>query len=72
MSKPTVDLGYPTEPYGRIPAFQDIEEEAAFWDTHNAADFIGVELQPVGVTVNPNLSDRLTNRPDQSDRAEEG
>ena len=28
--KPIVDLGYPTEAYGRIPAFFSVEEEAAF------------------------------------------
>lgn len=37
--KPTVDLGYPTEPHGRIPAFQNIEQEAEFWDTHDFTDF---------------------------------
>jgi hypothetical protein len=37
--KPTVDLGYPTEPHGPIPAFQSIEEEAEFWDTHDFTDF---------------------------------
>ena len=68
MSKPTVDLGYPTEPYGRIPAFQNIEEEAEFWETHDTTDFLGVELQTVNVTVNPELSDRLTIRLDRSDR----
>ncbi len=46
-AKPTVDLGYPTEPHGRIPAFASIEEEAAFWDAHDLADFAGNELQTV-------------------------
>lgn len=40
-AKPTVDLGYPTEAHGRIPSFADIEEEAAFWDTHDFTDFQG-------------------------------
>jgi CopG antitoxin of type II toxin-antitoxin system len=70
MSKPTVDLGYPTEPYGRIPAFQNMEEEAEFWDTHDVTDYLGTELQFTEVTVNPELSDRLTIRLDQSDRKE--
>jgi hypothetical protein len=70
MSKPTVDLGYPTESYGRIPAFQNIEEEAEFWETHDTTEFLGVELQTVKVTVNPELSDRLTIRLDQTDRDE--
>lgn len=37
--KPTVDLGYPTEPHGRIPSFNSVEEEAEFWDTHDLTDF---------------------------------
>ena len=64
MSKPTVDFGYPTEPYGRIPAFQNMEEEAEFWDTHDVTDYLGTELQFTEVTVNPELSDRLTIRLD--------
>jgi len=35
LSYPTVDHGYPTEPHGSIPAFNTIEEEAEFWDTHD-------------------------------------
>lgn len=67
---PTVDLGYPTEAYGRIPAFNDIEEEAAFWDSHDLTDFDGIELQPVEVSVGPGLADRLTLRLDRADREE--
>ncbi len=26
---------YPTEAHGAIPAFNNIEEEAEFWDTHD-------------------------------------
>lgn len=37
--KPTVDLGYPTEPHGRVPSFNNIEEEAEFWDTHDLTGF---------------------------------
>ena len=66
--KPSVDLGYPTEAHGRIPAFQNIEEEAEFWDTHDITEFLGVELQPVEVTVNPELGDRLTVRLERADR----
>ncbi len=36
--EPTVDLGYPTEPHGRVPSFNNIEEEAEFWDTHDFTD----------------------------------
>jgi hypothetical protein len=58
--KPSVDLGYPTEAYGRIPAFNSIEEEAEFWDTHDTSQFYGVELQPVDVKVSPKLRSRFT------------
>ena len=30
---------YPTEAYGKIPAFHSLEEEANFWDTHAVTDF---------------------------------
>ena len=66
--KPTVDLGYPTEAHGRIPAFHTIEEEAAFWDTHDVTEFVGTELQPAEVTVGSDLADRLTVRLDRADR----
>lgn len=36
--RPSVDLGHPTEAFGQIPAFRDIEEEAEFWDTHEVTD----------------------------------
>lgn len=68
--KPTVDLDYPTEAHGRIPAFQSIEEEAAFWDTHDVTEFIGQEMTPVDVTVGAELADRLTVRLDRADRHE--
>ncbi len=68
--KPSVDLGYPTEAHGRIPAFNNIEEEAAFWDTHDVTEFDGQELQPVEVTIGPGLADRLTLRLDRADREE--
>jgi hypothetical protein len=66
--KPSVDLGYPTESHGRIPAFQNIEEEAAFWDTHEVTQFVGAELRPVEVAVGSELAERLTLRLDKSDR----
>ena len=66
--EPTVDLGYPTEAHGRIPAFNNIEEEAEFWDTHDTTEFYGVELQPVEVTIGPELIERLTLRLDEADR----
>jgi hypothetical protein len=65
--KPTVDLGYPTEAHGRIPAFQSVEEEAAFWDTHDFTDF-AEESTPVQITVGEQLAERLTVRLDEADR----
>jgi predicted DNA binding CopG/RHH family protein len=67
--QPTVDLGYPTEPYGRIPAFNNIEEEAEFWDTHSLTDFVE-ESEPVEITVGGELAERLTVRLEQADREE--
>ena len=61
--EPTVDLGYPTEPFGRIPAFQNIEEEAEFWETHDFTEFLGVELHSINVVVNPELGDRHRDTP---------
>ena len=66
-STPTVDLGYPTEARGRIPAFTNVGEEAAFWDTHDFTDF-AEESTPVQGTVGQELAERLTLRLDQSDR----
>ena len=64
------ELGYPTEAHGRIPSFANREEEAAFWDTHDITEFVGEELQPVEVTIGPELSNRLTIRLDTADRVE--
>jgi hypothetical protein len=66
-SKPTVDLGYPTEAHGRIPSFANVEEEAAFWDTHDFTDF-AEESRPVQITVGQELAERLTVRLDHADR----
>jgi hypothetical protein len=52
QSKPSVDLGYPTEARGRIPAFDSLEEEAAWWDAHDA-DEVWDELEPVKANVSP-------------------
>lgn len=67
--KPTVDLGYPTEARGRVPAFSRIEEEAGFWDTHDFTDDHD-ESTPVRVTVGQELAERLTLRLDRADRQE--
>ncbi len=49
-----VDLGYPTEAHGKIPAFSSIEEEAAFWDTHDTTEF-SEEWTPVEVKIGGDL-----------------
>jgi hypothetical protein len=67
--RPSVDLGYPTPARGRIPAFNTIEEEAEFWDTHSFTDF-KEELVPVEVRVGGALSSPLSVRLDQDDRQE--
>ena len=66
--KPSVDLGYPTEAHGRIPAFANIEEEAAFWDTHDVTDFIGEELELVELAVSDELKNRLILELDRDDQ----
>lgn len=83
--KPTVDLGYPTEPLGDIPSFNNIEEEAEWWDTHDTADFqhlfnpvqirIGGELAEQIAknrerSAQGELAEKLTVRLDESDRAD--
>ena len=65
--KPTVDLGYPTEPYGRIPAFNDIEEAAEFWDTHDTSEFSD-EFRPTLVKVGAEFHERITVRLRSVDR----
>jgi hypothetical protein len=67
QKKPTVDLGYPTGAHGRIPSFNNIEEEAAFWDTHDFTDFRD-ESTPAEMTVGQDLAERLTLRLDRADR----
>ncbi len=47
----------------RIPEFANIEEEAAFWDTHSTADYED-EFKPVPVRFAKNLSEGLTIRLD--------
>ncbi len=43
---------YPTRAHGAIPAFNSIDEEAAFWDTHDVTDLS--ELGPDDLSVDPN------------------
>ncbi|HLI50896.1 MAG TPA: CopG family antitoxin [Thermomicrobiaceae bacterium] len=67
-TKKHIDLEYPTVAHGRIPAFHSVEEEAAFWDTHDLADFLD-DLEPVEVTTAAGLAERLTIRLEPEDRA---
>lgn len=57
-TKPTVDLGYPTEARGRIPSFSTIEEEAHWWDTHDSAEY-DEEFVPVELVVGPDFGSVL-------------
>lgn len=65
--KPTVDLGYPTEPQGDVPSFASIEEEAEFWDTHDLTDF-GTDFRRAGNVLIHRSPDLLTLHPDRSDQ----
>ncbi len=47
---------YPTEAHGAIPSFNNIEEEAEFWDTHDTTEFED-EFKPVKVRFAKNLSE---------------
>src|SRR5690348_16605229 len=66
---PTPDLGYPTKAHGRIPAFRSVEEEAAFWDTHDIVEHLD-DLAPVKITFAKNLAGPLSVRLDPHDQAE--
>lgn len=65
--KPSVDLGYPTEPHGRVPSFSNIEEEAEFWDTHDFMDFEG-EFKPAEGIVDPRFAVQLILELETADR----
>jgi hypothetical protein len=67
--RPTVDLGYPTPAHGNIPAFDSIEEEAEFWDTHSFVDYLD-DFEPLNVAPVVSPSSPLSVRLDSRDRAE--
>jgi hypothetical protein len=67
--KPTVDLGYPTEPLGDIPSFNNIEEEAEWWDTHDTTDFQHL-LKPVSITIGGELAEQIANHREESNHNE--
>lgn len=58
-----------TEKPSRFPTFSSLEEEAAFWDTHDTADYED-EFKPVKVRFAKNLSEPLTIRLDPKTLAE--
>ena len=67
--QPTIDFGYPTPAHGKIPAFNNIEEEAEFWDTHSFLDFIE-DFEPVNVQWVRKSPGPFSVRLDSRDRAE--
>src|SRR5262245_45430932 len=67
--KPTIDLGYPTEARGPFASFNSLEEEAEWWDTHDAD---GNLLEPEDFEEREapdELQEKLTVRLDYSDSA---
>ena len=70
MTKPRVNFKYPTEAFGRIPSFNNIEEEAEFWDTHDLSEFVGVEFHPVEERSESESNDRLIVQLASADREE--
>jgi hypothetical protein len=67
--KPTVDLGYPTEPLGDIPSFNNIEEEAEWWDTHDTTDFQHL-FKPVRIKIGGELAEQIASQREESERVE--
>jgi hypothetical protein len=66
--KPSIDFGYPTPADGPVPAFNSIEEEAEFWDTHDTTDFH--KLEPWELNEGFGTEDSLTLVLTTSDRDE--
>lgn len=48
----------------RIPTFESIEEEAAFWDSHDLGDFED-EFEPVEIEITPDAGHILSIRVDR-------
>lgn len=48
----------------RIPDFASVQEEAAWWDSHDITDYLD-ELKPVRLRVAQNLSHGITVRLDE-------
>jgi len=66
--RPTVDLGYPTPAHSGIPSFQNIEEEAEFWDTHSILDFPDAIESIEFVPAREKKDAAITVRLDRADR----
>lgn len=66
--RPSIDFGYPTPPDGPVPAFNSIEEEAEFWDTHDLTEFIKEDGEEIEVVLGPELRRPVTVRFDAEDR----
>lgn len=49
MSGASSRFNYPTEARGSLPSFNDIEEEAEFWDTHDTADLTAPPLSDLSI-----------------------
>lgn len=67
---PSIDFGYPTPADGPVPAFNSIEEEAEFWDTHDLTDFVKEDEGPVELHFGPDVGKPVTVRFDHGDRGE--
>ncbi len=55
---PSTDFTYPTPADGPVPAFNSIEEEAEFWDTHDLTDFIREDAEEIQLVLGPELCQR--------------
>ena len=60
--QPSIDFGYPTPTDGPVPAFNSIEEEAEFWDTHDVTDFVKDDADEVELVLGPELRRNVTVR----------
>lgn len=71
MAKPTpsIDFGYPTEGCGPFPSFNSIDEEAEWWDTHDAEGNLIDPDELRELAALDKTMERLTVRLDESDRA---
>ena len=70
MTRSRANFKYPTEAFGRIPSFNNIEEKAEFWDTHDVSEFVGVEFHPVEERDGTERNDRLIVQLAPADRQE--